>query len=118
MELKIKARNFYLDGVDCAHIGKEANRLRRRLPGTCMIKVELTQLDSTYPDHRIVAQVILRYGGTTLKHEQHGANPRTAVEMAMDVLLHKTESYDSRVDIKTAGSNLIESPYVVSSSIS
>ena len=118
MELKINARNFYLDGVDCAHIGKEANRLRRRLPGTSMIKVELTQLDTIYPDHRIVAQVILRYGGTTLKHEQRGANPRAAVEMAMDVLLHKTEPYDSSVEIKTAGSNLIESPYAVSPSIS
>ena len=118
MELKIKARNFYLDGEDCAHIGKEANRLRRRFPGTTMVKVELTEVDTIYPDHRIVAQVILRVGGTTLKDEQHGADPRTAVEMAIDVLLRKTEPYDGRVLIKNPESDRIENPYVVSPSIS
>ena len=58
MELRILG-NVELDGAICDHISNEVNRLRRRLPGITMARIDLFDVNTIDRNRGVLAQVTL-----------------------------------------------------------
>ena len=110
MELQIYGRNLELNERTRDYITRKVNRLGRHLPSITTATVELARENARAQDHRVVAQVTLDIGGTTLRSEERGANAMAAVDSVIDVMDLRVERYKGRLykgeRAKKAGKNV------------
>ena len=90
MELQIRCRDFYLDPVVIDHISREVNRVRRRLPGISLARVELTRVKTCNQDYRVQGFVALHVDGTVISGAMNGADAVEAVNLAVDDITHRS----------------------------
>ena len=97
LEWRIQGRNVEINDQIRSHIEEKLGQLSKHLPGVSAVSVELSA-ESTRSQHdRFVAQVTLDVGGSILRAEQRGANTKTAINSAAEILSRRIERYKTRV---------------------
>ena len=84
MELQLRSRDLELDQAVHDHILREVNRMRRRLPGIGLARVELSRVNTCNQNYRVLGCVSLHVDGTVTSGAMRGADPMQAVNLAFD----------------------------------
>ncbi len=95
MEWRIQGRNVEINDQIRGHIEEKLGQLSKHLPGVSTVSVELSAESTRSQRDRFVAQVTLDVGGSILRAEQRGANTKTAINSAAEILSRRIERYKS-----------------------
>jgi len=97
MKLTIRTHHASItDGFE-EQAEEKLGRLERWLPRVDDVVVELTYEETRSSAHRYQAQVTVHSGPAILRAEERGPDPRTALELAADVLARQARRHKTRL---------------------
>jgi len=98
MNLTIRTHHTSLfEGFD-AHAEKKLARLERYLPRLGDVVIEVGHEETRAAADRYAVQVTVHAGGSILRAEERGADPRMALDAAADVLSRQARRHKQRLD--------------------
>ncbi len=86
MEFTVQGRGLEITPDLREYLAKRLRRLDRHLAQNASGVVEIARLSARQADDRMVVQVTISSNGALLRAEQHAADPRPAIDAAVDVL--------------------------------
>ncbi|MCX6020128.1 MAG: ribosome-associated translation inhibitor RaiA, partial [Chloroflexi bacterium] len=86
MEFTVQGRGLEVTPDLREYLAKRLRRLDRHLAQNASGVVEIARLSARQADDRMVVQVTISSNGALLRAEQHAADPRPAIDAAVDVL--------------------------------
>lgn len=79
------------------HAEKKLGKLERWLPRVDDVIVEVGKQETRAASHRYAVQVTVHSGPAILRAEEHGADPRTALDLAAGVLTQQARRHKKRL---------------------
>ena len=97
MDIKIYAKNLDLNAETEEYIHKRFSRLERHLKSISDAKLEVSRTAARAQPDRIIAQLTLKTGGTTLRGQETGLNLFAAIDAVTDVMDRQIKRYKGKV---------------------
>jgi putative sigma-54 modulation protein len=97
MKLTIRSHHTTVFEDFAAHTEKRLLRLERYLPRVDDVVVEVEHEETRSLAHRYAVQVTVHAGGSILRAEERGADPRLALDAAADVLSRQARRHKKRL---------------------
>ena len=122
MEIQILSRNVELNPEAHAYVRKKFDRLQRHLRHMTEAKVEISRTNARAQADKIIVQMTVMAGGSTLRGQESGVNLFAAVDSVADVLDRqirrlKGRSYRSAQGRKAAGRAASEAEAAVATEV-
>ena len=97
MEIQVLSRNVELNPEAHAYVRKKFDRLRRHLRHMTEAKVEISRTSARAQADKIIVQMTVMAGGSTLRGQESGVNLFAAVDSVADVLDRQIRRLKGRV---------------------
>lgn len=97
MNLTIRTHHATLDADVRAHAEKKLSRLERLLPRVDDVIVEVEHEETRAAAHRYAVQVTVHSGPSILRGEERAADPKTALDLAADVVSRQARRHGKRL---------------------
>ena len=97
MNLTIRTHHAKLDEDVRAHAEKRLARLERLLPRVDDVIVEVEHEETRMAAHRYAVQVTVHSGASILRGEERAADPKTALDLAADVVSRQARRHGKRL---------------------
>jgi putative sigma-54 modulation protein len=97
MNITIRAHHTSVFDDFSQHAEKRLARLERYLPRIDEVVVEVEHQETRAAAHRYAVQITLHSGGSILRAEERGADPRAALDAAADVLSSQARRHKKRL---------------------
>lgn len=97
MNVTIRGQHTTIFDDFAAHAEKRLARLERYLPRVDDVVVEVAHEETRSAAHRYAVQVTLHAGGSILRAEERGADPRAALDAAADLLSGQARRHKARL---------------------
>lgn len=122
MEIQILSRNVELNPEAHAYVRKKFDRLQRHLRHMTDAKIEISRTNARAQADKIIVQMTVMAGGSTLRGQESGVNLFAAVDSVADVLDRqirrlKGRSYRSVQARKAAGRAASEADAAVATEV-
>lgn len=96
MDIQIYSKNLELNSEAKQYIQKKFSRLERHLRSITDAKLEVTQTSARSQVDRIVVQMTIRAGGTTLRGQESGLNLFAAVDTVTDAMDRQIQRFKGK----------------------
>ncbi len=97
MDIQVLSRNVELNPEAHAYIRKKFDRLQRHLRQMTDAKVEVSRTSARAQADKIIVQMTVTAGGSTLRGQESGVNLFAAVDSVADVLDRQIRRFKGRV---------------------
>ena len=97
MEIQILSRNVELNPEAHAYVRKKFDRLQRHLRHMTEAKIEISRTNARAQADKIIVQMTVMAGGSTLRGQESGVNLFAAVDSVADVLDRQIRRLKGRV---------------------
>ncbi len=97
MEIQVNSRNVELNPEAHAYIRKKFDRLQRHLRHMTDAKIEVSRTSARAQADKIIVQMTVTAGGSTLRGQESGVNLFAAVDSVADVLDRQIRRLKGRV---------------------
>jgi ribosomal subunit interface protein len=98
MNLTIRGHHTHVDERFRELAEKKLARLERYLPRIDSLVVEVEHEETRAANHRFEVQIALRSGPASLRTQERGADPLTALELAADAMARQARRHKERLD--------------------
>jgi putative sigma-54 modulation protein len=103
MNLTIRTHHTKVPDEFREHAEKKINRLERYLPRVDVVTIEVEFEETRSAADRYAVQITAHSGGTVLRSEERSGDPRTALDLAADVLSRQAQRHKKRLDGRHRG---------------